>query len=109
MRKLIFLTVVVLGALVGLFATIRQDWATRTGMMLVGVVVALPFAGLAFVGRRQRSESISKSRRYKSKLTGNSVSPDDLVANYWRDEGHPPFMKPSDTTSDVKPFRDGKY
>lgn len=102
MRKLLFFTVVLLGALVGLFATIEHKWSTRIGVMLLGAVIATPIAGLAFVGTRRSGRTHSRHRRHISSLTGDGISVEDLASNYWRDKGHPPFMNPADSVPDSK-------
>jgi hypothetical protein len=35
------------------------------------------------------------------------VTSEDLAANYWRDKGHPPFMKPPE--SDLNPDKSGVH
>jgi len=35
------------------------------------------------------------------------VTSEDLAANYWRDKGHPPFMKPPE--NDVSPNASGTH
>lgn len=101
MRKLIFATIVALGAIVGFVSMIEHDWFTRIGMMLVGIVVALPFAGLSFTGvRRQARRRKASSLFFEREPPREGTSPEELVANYWRDKGHAPFMNPADAVPD---------
>ena len=81
---------------------IQHDWPTRIGMMLVGVLISAPIAGVAFVGAKKsnKSDRSAQGRRYQSSLTGQGISVEDLAANYWRDKGHPPFMNPADAIAD---------
>jgi len=39
-----------------------------------------------------------------SALPGMGTSPKDLAANFWRDKGHPPFMKPTEAKPDSHMF-----
>jgi hypothetical protein len=102
MRKLIFFTIVAFGALVGFATAIADDWPTRIGMMLLGVLISIPIAGVAFVGTKMSTSSGRPGRggRHESALTGEGISAEDLAANYWRDKGHPPFMNPADAIPD---------
>ena len=96
MRKLIFISFIVLGAAVGLFSALNDDWGVRAVMMTIGAVVGTVLGGaLTITGRRGR--------------TRGSVEPDDapleeLDRNYWRDKGHPPFMKPPNAEPDRHMF-----
>ena len=103
MRKIIFITIVALGALVGFVTAIADDWPTRIGMMLLGVLISIPIAGVAFVGTNRSTNSgrSGRGRRHESALNGQGISAEDLAANYWRDKGHPPFMNPADAIPDA--------
>lgn len=101
MRKLIFIGFVALGALIGLLSAAKADWATRLVMMGVGVLFGAPIGG-ALTG-------ISRKGRLplewdETHLPGMGTTPKDLAANYWRDKGHPPFMKPSEAVPDKHMF-----
>jgi hypothetical protein len=102
MRKLIFIIIVAFGAVVGFATAIRDDWPTRIGMMMLGVLISAPVAGVAFVGTKRSTKSGRPRRgsRNASVLTGQGISAEDLAANYWRDKGHPPFMNPADAIPD---------
>lgn len=101
MRKLIFIGFVALGALIGLVSATKSDWGTRIVMMGVGALFGAPIGGaLASIGRKKRPHS----EWDESLLPGMGTTPKDLAANYWRDKGHPPFMKPSETPPDKHMF-----
>ena len=105
MRKLIFLVVVVVGALAGLFSAAMDDWATRIVMMGVGALFGAPIgAALAGIGRKRTAPT----RWDKAPQVGIGTSVKDLAANYWRDEGHPPFTKPLGAEPDAHMFDPNK-
>ena len=100
MRKLILIGFIVFGALVGLLSASKEDWPTRVVMMAVGVLFALPIGEvIARIGKKSRPLEWDEQP-----LPGNGTSPRDLAANYWRDKGHPPFMKPSESEPDKHMF-----
>jgi hypothetical protein len=99
-RKLIFIGCVALGALVGLLAAANDDWATRVVMMMVGALFGSAIGGaLVALGRRTSSPLHDNSN-----IPGMGFSTEDIAANYWRDRGHPPFMKPPDAVPDKHMF-----
>lgn len=101
MRKMVFIGFVVLGALVGLLSSAKADWGTRLVMMGVGALFGAPIGGaLASMGRKERQ----RLEWDENPLPGMGTTPKDLAANYWRDRGHPPFMKPSEAEPDKHMF-----
>jgi hypothetical protein len=101
MRKLIFIGVVAIGALVGLLSAASDDWTTRTVMTVVGVLFAAPVG--AVLTRRSRADS--RGVEWDESIeVGSVTSPKALAANYWRDKGHAPFMKPSEADPDKHMF-----
>lgn len=93
MRKLILSAFIAVGALIGLFSAAQDGWGTRIVMMGVGVLFAAPI-GAVFAGIRRKASDESS---WPEELSpGSPSSSAELLKNYWRDEGHPPFMKPSD-------------
>ena len=101
MRKLIFMVFIALGALIGLIAAANADWGTRLVMMGVGALFGAPIGwALASIGRRQPQ----RLEWDENPLRGTGTTPKDLAANYWRDKGHPPFMKPSEVEPDQHMF-----
>ena len=96
MRKLIFIGIVAVGALVGLLAAANDDWATRTVLGAVGALFAA-----AIGGALTRPDWSRKALPWQSDpIPGMGVTSEDLAANFWRDKGHPPFMKPPEADSD---------
>ncbi len=90
MRMLAFLVLVLAGALAGW--AIWQDEALATRLVLAAVsplVGAAVGGALLKIGRGQVSRSLTANP-----IPGSGVTSEDLAANYWRDKGHPPFMKP---------------
>ena len=54
MRKLIFIGLVALGALVGLISAAKDDWATRAVIMGIGALFGAPIgAAFASIGRKK--------------------------------------------------------
>lgn len=101
MRKAILVGFIAAGALIGLFSAANDDWATRIVMMGVGALFGAPL-GAALAGRKARSgqNQVADSEQ----LPGTGTSPKDLAANFWRDKGHPPFMKPTEVQPDSHMF-----
>ncbi len=98
MRKLIFVGFIALGALIGLISASNSDWGTRLVMMGVCALFGAPIGGaLASIGRKGRPLEGDKNP-----LPGSGTSSKDLVANYWRDEGHPPFGKPGESEDEMR-------
>lgn len=101
MRKLIFFGIVAIGALVGFLSAANDDWATQTVMVSVGVLFAAPIAAVL---TKKPKVSIGLAAWDDSSEVGAPTSPKALAANYWRDKGHPPFMKPSEADPDKRMF-----
>lgn len=105
MRRLIFVAFVALGTLTGLLTAASDDWGTRIIMMCVGVFFAAPVgAAIALIGSRMNAVDGDDRRRRRNGLTGDGTSAADLAANYGRDKGHPPFMKPPEALPDKHQF-----
>jgi hypothetical protein len=89
-RKLIFVAFIIVGTLAGLLAAASDDWTTRIVMAAIGAIFGAAIGGaVAFAGRR----AATQLPRVEP-IPGMGTSSADLAANYWRDKGHPPFMKP---------------
>ena len=101
MRRLIFIGIIAAGALVGLMSAAHDDWATRMVMSAVGALFAAPIA--VVLTRRPRSKGVAPAWD-ESLQAGAVASPKALAANYWRDKGHPPFMKPQEAEPDKHMF-----
>lgn len=100
MRKLIFIGFIVLGAALGLFSALDGDAGLRMVMTLFGALVGTAIGGaVSRVGGGRRSTLPGAAE-----IPGLGTSSEDLAANYWRDKGHPPFMKPSSAEPDRHMF-----
>ena len=94
MRKTIFIFFLSLGIAAGALATRGDDWGLSVAMMGVGALFGAAIGGgLANIGKRQRLLALRTDEEIDV-IPGMGTSSRDLAANYWRDEGHPPFMKP---------------
>ena len=103
MRKTIFFGFMALGGFVGLFSAAMDDWGTRVVMIGVGMLFGTAIGGaLTRIGGRRRNW-----KKESNPIPGMGVTSEDLAANYWRDKGHPPFMKPPE--HDVKPEASGTH
>ena len=90
MRKVIFIFFIVTGATVGVFSAWDGDWGLRVVMMTLGAVVGIVIGGgLARMGRKAKL-----TWKDENVIPGLGTTTEDLAANFWRDKGHPPFMKP---------------
>lgn len=90
MRKLIFVGFVAVGALLGLVLAASAAWGPRLVIMSFGALAGVAVGGaLSGIGRKG---SIPRPR--DEALRGLGTTSEDLEDNYWRDEGHPQFMKP---------------
>jgi len=104
MRKLIFIGFIALGALIGLVSAAKSDWGTRLVMMGVGALFGAPIGGaLASIGGKKRQ----RLEWDENPLPGSSTSSKDLAANYWRDEGYPPFAKPGESEDQMRRWDQG--
>jgi hypothetical protein len=93
MRKPIFFGFIALGGLGGLFSAAMDGWGTRVVTIGIGMLFGTAIGGaLTRIGGRART-----SKRDVDPIPGMGVTSEDLAANYWRDKGHPPFMKPPES------------
>ena len=94
MRKAVFIFFLSLGIAAGAFATKGDDWGLSAVMMVVGALFGAAIGGgLASIGRRVPRLAL-RTEEEVVPIPGMGTSSRDLAANYWRDEGHPQFMKP---------------
>jgi hypothetical protein len=94
MRKAVFIFFLSLGIAAGAFATKGDDWGLSAVMMVVGALFGAAIGGgLASIGRRVPRLAL-RTEEEMDPIPGMGTSSRDLAANYWRDEGHPQFMKP---------------
>jgi len=88
MVKLIFIFT---GSAVGLLSTLGDGWGLKLFMMCLGALVgAIAGGALSRIGRGGRP----MHHHQDDTLRGIGTTAEDLDDNYWRDEGHPQFMKP---------------
>ena len=101
MRKIVFLGFVAAGTAAGLIAALNEDWRLRLVMMAIGGVVGAAIGGaVTAIGK-------GPTRRPPAALDasyGQGTSAEDRDRNYWRDRGHPPFMKPPSAEPDRHMF-----
>lgn len=90
MRKLIFIGFIAVGLAIGLLSTLGEAWDVKLFMVClsasVGAIVGGALSGIGRGGRPMSSR--------QNALRGLGTTSEDLMDNYWRDEGHPQFMKP---------------
>jgi hypothetical protein len=90
MRRLVVIGFVMAGAAIGLLSSLGETWALKVFMMGLGALVGTTAgAALSRIGQGGRPRP-----RRDDALSGLGTSSEDLMENYWRDEGHPQFMKP---------------
>lgn len=95
MRKLIFIGFIVVGIALGLVLAARASWGPRFVVMLFGAL-----AGAAVGGAFSGIGKSGRGPRFRDEtLRGLGTTTEDLMDNYWRDEGHPQFMKPASPDS----------
>ena len=91
-RPLVFAVFVVLGSCIGWLVVAPEDAATRLILALMGSAAGAAVGGaLVRIGKRQK-----RRLDFDRLIPGDGTSPEELSANFWRDKGHPPFMKPPD-------------
>lgn len=94
MRKAIFVFFLLLGVGAGYLPARNDDWGLRIVMMAVGALFGGAIGGgLSRIGKQQPRHLLDTEEEIES-IPGVGMSGRDLAANYWRDEGHPQFMKP---------------
>lgn len=70
-------------------------------MALVGALFAVPVGAVLARRRKSATQNLTVDEPFPS---AGSTSPRALAHNYWRDQGHPPFMKPSHAEPDQHMF-----
>ena len=89
LRLALFLAIVAAGAIAGFATGSGEDSATRLVLAGVGALIGAAIGGavLKLGGIKVSNTSTGGA------IPGSGVTSEDLAANYWRDKGHPPFMK----------------
>lgn len=95
MRKLVFLVVFLTGVGFGWWSVRDGDLGLQIVMMAVGALFGTAFGGaLAQIGLRRPWQRPIPTEEELHPIPGMGMSGRDMAANFWRDKGHPPFMKP---------------
>ena len=98
MRKLVVIGFVIAGLAIGLLSALGETWAVKVFMMVLGGLIGgTAGAALSRIGQRGRT-----TPRRDDALRGLGTTSEDIMDTYWRDEGHPQFMKPP--SADSKQF-----
>lgn len=95
MRKAVFTFFLLLGIGCSLLSTRNDDWGTRIVMLAVGAMVGSAIGGaLSQIGKPLRRLPLLADEEAEPFPASLGTSSRDRAANFWRDEGHMPFMKP---------------
>lgn len=97
MRKSILFACIAIGGLVGLLVAVHDAWSVRAVMISIGCVAGAAIGGA--IGRVARGERARGPEALDASF-GMGSGPDDRDQNYWRDRGHPPFMRPTRSEPD---------
>jgi hypothetical protein len=89
-RLALFLAIVVAGAIAGFVTGSGEDTATRLVLAGIGSLIGAAIGGVILKLGGIKGPNSSRG----SPIPGSGVTSEDLAANFWRDKGHPPFMKP---------------
>ncbi|KQP23400.1 hypothetical protein [Pseudorhodoferax sp. Leaf267] len=95
MRKLVFLVVFMTGVGLGWLSARHDATGLQIGMMAVGALFGAAIGGgLCQIGLRRPWQRPIPTEEEMHPIPRMGMSGRDMAANYWRDKGHPPFMKP---------------
>ena len=95
MRKLIFLLFLAIGIGLGWLSALHDEIGLQIGMMIVGAMFGGAVGGaLSQIGSRNPNLLPLQTEEERNPIPGMGMSGRDMAANFWRDKGHPPFMKP---------------
>ena len=97
MRKLIFFACIAVGGLAGLLVAAQDSWSVRAVMIGIGCVAGAAIGGA--IGRVARGAGVRGPEALDASF-GMGSGPEDRDRNYWRDGGHPPFMRPTRSEPD---------
>ncbi|RCW69367.1 hypothetical protein [Pseudorhodoferax soli] len=95
MRKLVFLLFFVIGIGLGWLSARQDPIGLQVGMMLVGALFGGAIGGgLSQIGARNPRLRRLPTEEELNPIPGMGLSGRDMAANYCRDKGHLPFVKP---------------
>jgi hypothetical protein len=97
MRKSILFALVAIGGVAGLLAAAQDGWSVRAVMIGVGCVAGAALGGA--IGRLAGGAGMRRPEALDGSF-GMGSGPEDRDRNYWRDGGHPPFMRPTRSEPD---------
>lgn len=106
MRKLVFFACIAIGGLAGLLVAANDAWSVRAVMISIGCVAGSAIGGA--IGRIARRAGV-RLQKVPEVPFGMGNGPDARDLNYWRDEGHPPFMRPSRSEPDRHMFDPDRF
>jgi hypothetical protein len=95
MRKLVFFAFIVCGGAVGGLSALNDDLGLKIVMISIGTVVGMVLGG-AISGLGAKRVIAHDA----TLVDGYQEVSEERDKNYWRDRGHPPFMRPPDALPD---------
>ena len=109
MRKAVFIFFLSLGVGIGLLSAWGDDWGLRIVMMAIGALFGGAIGGGLSSIRKRRRRLPLLTEEEMNPIPGIGTSSRDLAANYWRDKGHLPFMKPTSAEPDQHMFDPDRF
>jgi len=98
MRRLIIIMFAAFGAAAGAAIAIDDGWGVRIGLALIGATVGLVLGSAASGTKTQ------VTRHEPEESNAFLAMAEERDRDYWRDKGHPPFMKPPEAHPDQHMF-----
>lgn len=91
MKKLPIFIGIVVGALVGLLASVSDGFGLKIVMMSIGALAGTAIGGAFSRSRKDRARAVYEA----DESYGLGTSPEDRMENFWRDKGKVvPFSGP---------------